>query len=141
MSSAVTMAKMCKLESDQPIYLPKEFIKALTPGDKNYAVMVIAPNTKIIRIIPTSSDEVIKISINIGKLSPDFLNKMGSIFIKLGIKTLYSTGLCFTQESCVYEGYIDKAELKGTTVDIIKNELLNIDGVSSVEIENLKVAE
>jgi len=90
-TSSVTMAKMTKLTADQPIELPEEFLEALKPDGKNHAVLILAPNTRIIRIIPTESAEVVKININIGKLSPDFLRKMGSIFIRLGIKTLYST--------------------------------------------------
>ncbi len=115
------------------------FLEALKPDGKSHAVLILAPNTRIIRIIPTESPEVIKININIGKLSPDFLRKMGSIFIRLGIKTLYSTGLCFTQSACVYEGYIDSEELKEVSIDTIKDELERIEGVSSVEVEHLTV--
>ncbi len=137
--NSVTMAKMTKLVAEEPIELPEEFLEALKPDGKSHAVLILAPNTRIIRIIPTESPEVIKININIGKLSPDFLRKMGSIFIRLGIKTLYSTGLCFTQSSCVYEGYIDSEELKEVSIDTIKEELERIEGVSSVEIEHLTV--
>jgi hypothetical protein len=112
---SVTIAKMVKLEAEKPIELPEEFLSAL------------------------STNEVAKININIGKLSPDFLRKMGSIFIRLGIKTLYSTGLCFTQSACVYEGYIDSDELKEVSIDQIKDELERIEGVSSVEVETLTV--
>ncbi|MCK5050041.1 MAG: hypothetical protein KAR35_11775, partial [Candidatus Heimdallarchaeota archaeon] len=87
----------------------------------------------------TASNEVIKVKINIGKLSPDFLRQMGSIFIRLGIKTLYSTGLCFTQDSCVYEGYIDSIELENVTKDEIKEEFIGIEGVSSVDIDVLTI--
>ncbi len=137
--NSVTIAKVTKLEADQPIELPEEFLAALKPDGKNFAVMILAPNTRIIRIIPTETNEVCKVSINIGKLSPDFLRKMGSIFIRLGIKTLYSTGLCFTQSSCVYEGYIDSEELVDVTIDKIKEELERIEGVSSVIVETLTV--
>ncbi|MHA1115446.1 MAG: hypothetical protein K9W45_06415 [Candidatus Heimdallarchaeum aukensis] len=137
--NSVTMAKMTKLVAEEPIELPEEFLEALKPDGKSHAVLILAPNTRIIRIIPTESPEVIKININIGKLSPDFLRKMGSIFIRLGIKTLYSTGLCFTQSACVYEGYIDSEELKEVSIDTIKDELERIEGVSSVEVEHLTV--
>lgn len=135
----VTIAQMVKLEQDKPIELPEAFLAALKPDNKTYAVLILAPNTRIIRIIPTSSNEVAKININIGKLSPDFLRKMGSIFIRLGIKTLYSTGLCFTQSACVYEGYIDSEELKEVSIDKIKEELERIEGVSSVVVETLSI--
>jgi len=101
--------------------------------------MILAPSTKIIRIIPTTSEKVYKVGIEIGKLSPDFLKKMGSLFMKAGIKTLYSTGLCFTQESCVYEGYIDSKEFKNVNMETIKEELADIDGVSKVDISVLEI--
>ncbi len=137
--TAVTIATMTKLDPEQPIQLPQEFLEALKPDGKNSALMILAPNTKIIRLIPTSSNEVVKVGINIQKLSPDFLRKMGSIFIKLNIKTLYSTGLCFTQDACVYEGYIDSTELKDVSLDDITGELGKIEGVSSVEIEKFNL--
>jgi hypothetical protein len=90
-------------------------------------------------LIPTASNKVIKVNINIGKLSPDFLRQMGSIFIRLGIKTLYSTGLCFTQETCVYEGYIDSVELEDISVDTIKKEFIEIEGVTTVDIDELTI--
>ena len=139
MTTEVTVAKMCKLEVGQPIQLPQTFLDALKPEEGNYAVMILAPSTKIIRIIPTTSDKVYKVGIEIGKLSPDFLKKMGSLFMKAGINTLYSTGLCFTQESCVYEGYIDSKEFKNVNMETIKEELTDIDGVSKVDISVLEI--
>ncbi|MCE7744022.1 MAG: hypothetical protein GPJ52_02685 [Candidatus Heimdallarchaeota archaeon] len=139
MTTEVTVAKMCKLEVGQPIQLPQTFLDALKPEEGNYAVMILAPSTKIIRIIPTTSEKVYKVGIEIGKLSPDFLKKMGSLFMKAGIKTLYSTGLCFTQESCVYEGYIDSKEFKNVNMETIKEELADIDGVSKVDISVLEI--
>ncbi|MHA1989490.1 MAG: hypothetical protein ACW981_05260, partial [Candidatus Hodarchaeales archaeon] len=103
------------------------------------AVMILAPSTKIIRIIPSKSDKVIKVSIEIGELSPDFLQELGVVFMRSKIKTLYSTGLCFTQETCLYEGYVDKSDLKEVTEDNLKTELQNIKGVSSVVLEELSI--
>lgn len=82
-------------------------------------MIILAPNTKITRIIATNSDSVAKLNINIGKLSLDFLRQMGDIFIRLGIKTLYSTGLCFTPDTCVSEEYYDSTELQSVTTDKI----------------------
>lgn len=137
----VTLAQMCSIQEDEPIRLPPAFIEALQPEGKTHAIIILAPNTKIIRIIPTNSDTVAKININIGKLSPDFLRQMGSIFIRLGIKTLYSTGLCFTADTCVYEGYLDSTELKTVTTDKIYEEFKAIPGVSTVTIDMLTVKE
>lgn len=129
---------MTVIDENEPIKLPDSFIEALKPEGRSHAIIILAPNTKIVRIIPTNSPVVAKININIGKLSPDFLRQMGSIFIRLGIKTLYSTGLCFTQDTCVYEGYFDSTELDNVSVDQIKSEFMEIPGVSTVTIDMLE---
>lgn len=137
--ATVTLARMSEIAENKPISLPNEFITALKPEGARQVIIILAPNTKIIRIIPTNSDTVAKININIEKLSPDFLRQMGSIFIRLGIKTLYSTGLCFTSDACVYEGYIDNQELEHVAEDKIYDEFKAIPGVSTVTIDMLTV--
>lgn len=136
---SVTIAKVTKLDTDKAFGLPKEFIDAIKPSESDQAVIILAPNTRTIRIIPTISQEVIKFNINIEKLSPDFLRRMGTIFSDFGVKTLYSTGLCFTQNVCVYEGYIDTTELQDVSIDTIKNEIEGIDGVASVNTEGINL--
>lgn len=138
-ATEVTLAQMTVIDEAAPIKLPDRFIEALKPEGRSHAIIILAPNTRIIRIIPTNSPKVAKITINIGKLSPDFLRQMGSIFIRLGIKTLYSTGLCFTQETCLYEGYFDSIELENVSAETIKEEFMNIPGVSIVTIDMLEV--
>jgi hypothetical protein len=137
--ATVTLAEMAVIDDNKPINLPYRFIEALSPEEATQAIIILAPNTKIIRIIPTESDTVAKININIGKLSPDFLRQMGSIFIRLGIKTLFSTGLCFTSTTCVYEGYLDSTELETVSVGKIYEEFKAIPGVSTVTIDMLTV--
>ena len=98
--------------------------------------MILAPSTKIIRIIPSKSNTVLKVAIEIGELSPDFLQELGVVFMRSKIKTLYSTGLCFTQETCVYEGYVDSADVDMPT-EKLQSELQGIKGVSQVVISTL----
>ncbi|MEA2070834.1 MAG: hypothetical protein U9O98_06030, partial [Asgard group archaeon] len=97
------------------------------------------PNTKIIRIIPTKTDRIYKLSINIGQLTPNFLKMIGNIFLSLGLKALYSTGLCFVDERCVFDGYIDAQEFEKIDFDELKSEILKIEGITSVDILILKV--
>ena len=136
--NSVTIARMISLEESSPIELPMDFLETLKPKDgSSTAVMILAPSTKIIRIIPSKSDTVVKVSIEIGELSPDFLQELGVVFMRSKIKTLYSTGLCFTQETCLYEGYIDKSDFVEITEEDLRTELSNIKGVSKVTLESL----
>ncbi len=129
---------MIQLQESQPISLPADFLEILRPKDveESSAVMILAPSTKIIRIIPAKSPEVVKLAIEIGKLSPDFLQELGVVFMRGKIRTLYSTGLCFTQDSCTYEGYMDSSDL-AISQEQLRDELVKIKGVSKVEFTTL----
>lgn len=140
-ANQVTIAKMVSLDEQAPISLPVDFLETLKPKDAgagSNAVMILAPSTKIIRIIPSKSDVVLKVAIEIGELSPDFLQELGVVFMRSKIKTLYSTGLCFTQETCVYEGYLDKSDVT-MPIEKLKSELQGIKGVSQVDINTLTI--
>ena len=136
--SAVTIAKMIQIQESKPISLPADFLDTIRPKDveESSAVMILSPSTKIIRIIPTKSPEVVKVAIEIGELSPDFLQELGVVFMRNKIKTLYSTGLCFTQDSCTYEGYMDSSDLT-ISQEQLRDELAKIKGVSKVEFTTL----
>lgn len=138
MSGPVTIAKIVFLAHDQPITLPADFLASLRPTeDRAHAVMILAPSTKIIRIIPTKSPAVLKLAIEIDELSPDFLQELGSVLMHLQVKTLYSTGLCFTVDTCVYEGYIDARDVN-LPEDQLEREFSRIKGVSKVNMDLLK---
>jgi len=135
----ITIAKMLKLEPKESVQLTDEFLAALKPEAGNYAVIILTPNTKIIRIIPTTTNRVYKVSIDIGKLTPDFLRRIGNLFLKLGVKALYSTGLCFMEEKCVFDGYIDPKEFEKIDVENLKAEIMAIEGITGLDISTLEV--
>jgi hypothetical protein len=134
----ITIAKMIKLEPKKSVQLTNEFLEALKPQAGNYAVIILTPNTKIIRIIPTSTNKVYKIAIDIGKLTPDFLRRIGNLFLKLGVKALYSTGLCFMEEKCVFDGYIDSEEFDKIDVKNLKIEIMAVEGITGLDITVLE---
>ena len=135
----ITMAEMIKLEPTKKIELSNDFLDALKFETSNYAVIILTPNTKIIRIIPINANKVYKIGIDISTLTPDFLREIGNLFIKLGLKALYSTGLCFLQEKCVFEGYIDSTETDKIKLKNLKEKLLAIKGITGVNVSILEV--
>ncbi|NHJ31845.1 MAG: hypothetical protein FK732_03185 [Asgard group archaeon] len=134
----ITIAKMLKLELKKSVSLSNEFLDALKPEAGNYAVIILTPNTKIIRIIPTSTNKVYKIAIDIGRLTPDFLRRIGNLFLKLGVKALYSTGLCFMEEKCVFDGYIDSEEFERIDVEELKAEIMSVEGITGLDISTLE---
>ncbi|MHA2271671.1 MAG: hypothetical protein ACXACI_07400 [Candidatus Hodarchaeales archaeon] len=139
MTDTVTIAKMVLLAYDQPITLPADFLASLQPTEEGaHAIMILAPSPKIIRIIPAKSPEVLKVVIEIGELSPNFLQELGLVLMHAKIKTLYSTGLCFTQETCVYEGYIDASDVH-LPEEQLERDLASIKGVAKVHMDLLKM--
>ena len=134
--SAVTIAKIIQLQESKPIYLPADFLETIRPKEESSAVMILAPSTKIIRIIPTKSPKVVKLAIEIGELSPDFLQELGVVFMRGKIRTLYSTGLCFTQDNCTYEAYLDSSDLT-ISQEQLRDELTEIKSVSKVEFTTI----
>jgi len=134
----ITIAEVLKLEPEQSLKLPHSFQEALQPLAGEYAVIILTSRNKIIRLIPTTSGKIYKIGIDIENLSSDFLKEIGNLFLKLGLKALYSTGICFIEKKCVFEGYIEATEFKKINVDQLKKELSAIKGVSEITIKVLE---
>ncbi len=135
----ITIAEVLKLDHEKSIELPSSFQEALQAVVGEYAVVILTTNNKIIRIIPTSSNKVYKLSVDIGQLSSDFLRQIGNLFLKLGLKALYSTGICFVEEKCVFDGYIEATEFKKINIEDLKKELSSIEGVSGITITVLEI--
>ncbi|MFQ5818436.1 MAG: hypothetical protein ACE5I5_00360 [Candidatus Heimdallarchaeota archaeon] len=139
MDLPVTLAKLIKITSKSPTKLPREFLELLKLNSDEHAILVFAVSTQTIRLIPTKSDQVVKIVIEIGDLTPGFLDRLGRVLASYKVDTLYSSGICFTEESCIYEGYIDRSELTPTSLDQLESKLSEIDGISSVNLSILTV--
>ena len=135
----ITMAKMLKLEENKAVTLSSNFLEALKPVVGDYAAILLTPNTKIIRIIPTTTDKIYKIAIDIGQLTPNFLKKIGNLFLSLGLKALYSTGLCFIEDKCVFDGYIDAKEFEKIDAEELKKSILTVEGITGVEVTILDI--
>ena len=140
--TAVTIAQMIKLKKSNPIFLSTEFIENLKPKEtaKVWAVMILAPSTKIIRIIPTKSPMVIKVLVEYSKSEPDLLQELGVVFMRNKLKTIYSTGICMMHDPpCKpYEVYIDSGDIP-ISKDQLNSELLAMTNVTNVEITNVDV--
>jgi hypothetical protein len=99
----VTIAKMITLRKELPItvILPSAFIKEVkTELNENSAVLILSPQTKILRLIPIPSGEVSKVEIyhipiNSDKEEESFVvKKFRQIMKKKNFETLYFTGTC-----------------------------------------------
>lgn len=140
MTDPVTMATMTTLTSNETLEMPKSFVNSLKEQEgmeRPYAIMILNPSTRVIRFTPTTSSEVVKISVLISVLSPEFLQELGKILMRHNVTTLYSTGICFTQDTCSYEGYIAKSEFTETSPEQVQEDIRKIPGISQVDLEIL----
>jgi hypothetical protein len=66
--SVVTIAKMIQLHESKPIFLAFDFmsIEGFPVCEEEFALMILTPSTRIIRIFPTRGSEVLKTTIEIG---------------------------------------------------------------------------
>ncbi len=135
----ITIAEMLKLEPEKPVELTEVFLDKLKPEIGKFAVIILTLNNKVIRIIPTVTKKVHKIAIDIDKLAPDFLRKVGNLFFELKLKTLYSTGLCFVDEKCIFDVYIDSNEFEKIDKEKLKKEIMSIEGISEINISIIDV--
>lgn len=131
----ITIAKMVPLDNSTPVLLPDEFV-GKTTGEARSAILILAPHSQIIRLIPTQSPLGVKVIVETTELSSDFLLEIEQVFSRNKLKPLYRTGLCFSQESCTYEGYFDLSEVPISEYQL-KKEISKLKGVYNVELSKL----
>ena len=92
-----------------------------------------------LKIFPLESDDVLFLSLEIGKLSNDFLTKLSQIFKRAGlVDLLFSTGVCLRGTRCFYECYFNPTQLS-SDLNELETQLNVLDGVQRVLIEKVNV--
>lgn len=130
----VTVGKLLKLDDD--LTLPGELVERMFKPEEQVKkiCMILTQSSGAIKIFPVmADDDVVKLTLNIGTLSPNFLHEVASIMYKNRVDTLFNTGLCFHGEKCLYEAYfLDIADKKGLTEDLGR-----VSSVNNVSFEKI----
>ncbi|MHA1368563.1 MAG: hypothetical protein ACTSWN_08910 [Promethearchaeota archaeon] len=132
-----TIASLVSL--NRPIELPasaKDILK------KKNALLILPDSGKKILLFPTDSEKIVRISLELVArgLSPLFFNKIGDITKnELKANILYTTGLCFAEEKCVWDGFFEDYEKFDGKMDEIKKKFKEISGVNKVEIDYIEL--
>ncbi|MFX0107683.1 MAG: hypothetical protein ACFE7R_05345 [Candidatus Hodarchaeota archaeon] len=129
-----TAGRVLVFDDDESVKFPAQFKAAM---GTNNGLMVLVHKDRLIKIFPLEDAEVRFLSLEIGKLTNDFLTRLSQIFKKAGlVDLLFSTGVCLRGTRCFYECYfnpqqlvLDEGELKGSLEDL--------EGVKQVIIENV----
>ncbi|MFW9849861.1 MAG: hypothetical protein ACFFF4_12015 [Candidatus Thorarchaeota archaeon] len=129
-----TAGRVLVFDDSEKVSFPAKFKEAM---GTNRGLMVLVHKDRLIKIFPLETDEVNYLSLEIGKLTNDFLTKLSQIFKKCGlVDLLFSTGVCLRGTRCFYECYFNPNQLN-TSVDELQNSLSTLDGVKKVIVEQV----
>ncbi len=129
-----TAGRVLVFDDSEKVSFPAKFKAAM---GTNRGLMVLVHKDRLIKIFPLENDDVSYLSLEIGKLTNDFLTKLSQIFKKCGlVDLLFSTGVCLRGTRCFYECYFNPSQLS-TSVDELQNSLSTLDGVKKVIVENV----
>lgn len=127
-----TAGRVLILDESANIPFPEEFREAM---GTSVGLMVLVYKDKQVKIYPIQTEDVFFLSIEIGKLTNDFLTKLSQVFRTAGLVDLmFSTGVCLRGTRCFYECYFAPEQL---TIEIgeLKNSLQSLDGVKAVVVQ------
>ncbi|MGY5852669.1 MAG: hypothetical protein RTU92_03800 [Candidatus Thorarchaeota archaeon] len=129
-----TAGRVLDFDESETISFPSSFKSALGASK---GLMVMIYKDRLAKIFPLETDDVSFLSLEIGKLTNDFLTKLSQIFKKAGlVDLLFSTGVCLRGTRCFYECYFSPNQLV-VDVDELKSSLGSLDGVKNVVVEGV----
>ncbi len=131
-----TAGRVLVFDDSETVKFPAAFKNAMGTGQ---GLMVLVHKDRLIKIFPLESNEVLFLSLEIGKLTNDFLTKLSQIFKKSGlVDLLFSTGVCLRGTRCFYECYFNPAQLSSNQSEL-EDSLKVLDGVQRVVIDQVSV--
>lgn len=129
-----TAGRVLAFDESESVTFPSSFKEAL---GTDRGLMVLVHKDRLIKIFPLDASEVSYLSLEIGKLTNDFLTRLSQIFKKSGlIDLLFSTGVCLRGTRCFYECYFSPEQLT-LSLDELRDSLGELDGVRRVVIKEV----
>jgi hypothetical protein len=131
-----TAGRVLVFDDSETVSFPKSFKEAI---GTDRGLMVLVHKDRLIKIFPLENDDVTYLSLEIGKLTNDFLTKLSQIFKKCGlVDLLFSTGVCLRGTRCFYECYFNPSQLS-TNTEELQSSLSDLDGVKKVIVERVAI--
>ncbi|MBD3158111.1 MAG: hypothetical protein GF309_04920 [Candidatus Lokiarchaeota archaeon] len=129
-----TAGRVLVFDDSEKVTFPDSF-KATMGTDRG--LMVLVHKDRLVKIFPIDTADVTFLSLEIGKLTNDFLTELSQIFKKAGlVDLLFSTGVCLRGTRCFYECYFSPAQLS-EEMDSFRATLEQLDGVKRVVMKNV----
>ena len=122
----------------EKIKIPTEIYDKLSKKGEN-VVAVIPGKSKKISFFITNASQVLFIRLKLDKdsLNDKFFISLRSTLKELKLSNLFSTGLCFKDEICVWEGVFEFSEEQ--VFDEIQEQFKNIAHVQKAEFQKIEV--
>ncbi|NWF95166.1 MAG: hypothetical protein HXY34_03405 [Candidatus Thorarchaeota archaeon] len=129
-----TAGRVLVFNDSGSISFPQSFRQAL---GTDFGLMVLSYKERTIKIFPMAAKDPKFLSIEISKLSNDFLTRLSQVFKSAGlVDLLYSTGVCLRGTRCFYECYFAPEQLVVSPKEL-KDSLESLEGVKAVLIETV----
>lgn len=134
-SYGATAGRVLVFDGSESVKFPAQFKQAM---GTNNGLMVLVHKDRLIKIFPLEDDQVSYLSLEIGRLTNDFLTRLSQIFKKAGlVDLLFSTGVCLRGTRCYYECYYNAQQLTMAESEL-KGSLEELDGVKQVIISKVE---
>ena len=119
------------------IQIPSNIFNEIQPIGKNI-VAVIPGESKKLTFFLTNAEKVlfIKLILDKSSLNEIFFTSLRETMIKLKMENLFSTGVCFKEEICVWEGVF---EFDQGNFDEIQEKFSKVTHVKKAKFEELHV--
>jgi hypothetical protein len=131
-----TAGRILVFDESEKVKFPKSFKEAMGTSK---GLMVIIHKDRLVKIFPLETHDVNFLSLEIGKLTNDFLTRLSHIFKKSGlVDLLFSTGVCLRGTKCYYECYFSPSQMN-VAIDELKASLTGLEGVKNIVIEEVPV--
>ncbi|MHA1339224.1 MAG: hypothetical protein ACTSRZ_04010 [Promethearchaeota archaeon] len=130
--------KCVLVKIEKSISFPDEIYNELTKKAQ-YIIAILPNNLRKIVLFPTNTEMGLYTKINLkrkSKLDDTFFIKLRKKLNNFSIKTLYTTGVCFSKDECFWEGVFEYK--KDFPLERFIEDLKTIDSVESVFTQILK---
>ena len=111
--------------------------------EKPYYLLIFIIREEIIKInlFPIDTNNIKKILINLVEFSPELVNAISENLKQLQLKDhiLFTTGICYSEEACYYESYLNLENVENgeKILNEIEKAFKNLPKVLKVIIEDI----
>ena len=118
------------------ITIPEDIFKSMNPEGKN-AVIILPIKFKKFTVFFTNADSALYIRLNLGKnkLIEEFFVDLSKSLASLNLVSLFTTGVCFEDDICIWEGIFEYD--MSLDLNVVEENFSKIYSVEDCDIQML----